>query len=336
MLPDQLREVRIKVAASKLERVLRRQVVCHQKELERRVCEVGFSFYPLAPQEERPEPIHMKVARERLARADVIDSYQRTVRGNSYNFWFLTDGDEVVIRAALDVKLAATAAFDAIHHNEHLSGFAAERVHWNAIGQAGDWHRQPYEPGKDIRLLNGHVTGHGVDLAAVHMPSQVKAVVQVKNTREWYYPASAAVWQLLVSAIELDAVPVLIARRIAEPTFLLMDHIGGFAVPTFNTYIDQAAKSQPEWEAFERASETLGYKDVKVVDPRSPERRHVKVWSQTLPPRLLDLKAKFDAVKEDVNQLAEEKEGMSQGEWRTAFDEFMSAQRGEVEVDLDF
>lgn len=303
MLPAEIREARIKTAATKIVRILRQHVACHQKELERRVCEVGYRFYPKAPPQDRPEPVHLLEARQRLRRQDLIDSVERTVRGNTYNFWFLTETDPAVVAGAVAVKLAATDQFDRIHHDMHLSGFAAERMHWNAVGQAPEWFRLPYVSGQDITRVNGHAADHGVDLAAVHMPTTIRVVGQVKNTREWYYPNSPTVWQLLASAAQLDAVPVLIARRIAEPTFLFMEDVGGFALPTFNTYIHRVARARPDWADFEAAALTLGYKDVKVVDPETPEPRLVTPWSATLPPRLVAMKKRFEAVGDQVISL---------------------------------
>jgi len=310
MLPAQLREARIKTATGKLLKVLRWQVVCHQKELERRVCEVGFRFYPRAPQEERPEPVHMNEARKRLAKRGIIDSWQRTVRGNTYNFWFLADTEPDVVAAHLKLKLAATDQFDLIHHDPHLSGYPTERMHWNAVGQAKDWFRMPYVEGQDIRRVNGHESDHGVDLAALHMPTQTRVVASVKNTREWYYPNSATIWQLIGSAAQLDAVPVLLAPRIAEPTFLFMEDIGGFAVPAFNTYVHRDAQGRSDWAAFTGALETLGYKDVKTMVPESPEPRYLTPWATTLPPRLEGMRTLFRGLHPEVLRLAIE-EGLN-------------------------
>lgn len=316
MLPNELREARIKTAMQKVLKTLRWQVACHQKELERRVCEVGFRFYPRAPQEERPEPVHLNEARNRLAKRGLIDSVQRDVRGNTYNFWFLAETHPDIVTARVGLKLRATDTFDVIHHDRDLSGFPVERMYWNAIGQAGDWFRMPYVPGQDIKRVNGHESDHGVDLAAVHMPTQTRVVASVKNTREWYYPNSAVVWQLLGSAAQLDAVPILLAPRIAEPTFLFMEDVGGFAVPAFNTYVHMAAKQRPDWDAFTDALTILGYKDVKVLDPEAPDARHVTPWTMTLPPRLEGMRDRFRKVHDEVKRLAIE-EGLDERDVRT-------------------
>ena len=170
------------------------------------------------------------------------------------------------------------------------------------------------------------------------MPSQIRVVVQVKNTREWYYPNSETVWQLLASAVQLDAIPVLIARRVAEPSFLFADDAGAFLVPSFNTYIHQDAQASPDWTAFDEACTNLGYKDVKLINPERPEERHVTLWTK-LAARLPEMKATFDPHRKEVLRLAVD-EGL-QDDIRTtylseqtrdnAFHEFWSSIRPELD-----
>jgi hypothetical protein len=91
--PAEIRQARIDTAKAKILSVLRSHVACHQKELERRVCEVGFSFYPLAPPEQRPEPVHLTEARRLLQDEGRIRSISRGKSRNSYTFFYLSDGD---------------------------------------------------------------------------------------------------------------------------------------------------------------------------------------------------------------------------------------------------
>jgi hypothetical protein len=300
-----LREARIKTAETKILRVLRQQTVCHQKELERRVCEVGFRFYPLAPQAERPEPVHLVEARKRLSKRDLIDLQARTVRGNKYFFYHLADADPAAVRLALDAKLRATQAFELAHSSKAYSGYATEHMLWRSMGAAENWFVMPHEPGRDIRALDGKTSDVGVDLAGVELETRVRAVVEVKNIREWVYPDGPVVWTLLSAAAQLDAVPVLIASRIAEPTFLFMLALGGYAVPMLNVYLDQAVLTDPPIAGQLRAGiDLLGYKDVKFVDPELPVERFTKHFSERLPGRLPDMWTTFSGVKDEALRLA--------------------------------
>lgn len=223
-----------------------------------------------------------------------------TIRGNTYNFWHLTDADPRVVAEMRVRKAEATDAFDLLHHDRELSGFATERMLWMAMNASGRFFAVPYEPGRDLTALNGYTATFGIDLAGVEQTSWKRVVVEVKNIRQWVYPDSQIVWRLLVVAAELHALPVLIARRIAEPTFLFLNDVGGYAIPTNNLYIHEDARQRDGWAAFEQAAQVLGYADVKVINPAEPEDRYVRVFAERLPKRLARMAATFEPLHDEV------------------------------------
>lgn len=116
----------------------------------------------------------------------------------------------------------------------------------------------------------------------------------------------------------------------------------GFAIPSFNTYVHQNTRDRPDYAAFQQACQTLGYKDVKLVDPDAPEDRHVTPWTTTLPPRLVALRTTFGSVRDEVMQLALA-EGLRDDDVRTtliseeprdeAFHAFWQSIKGEEDED---
>lgn len=309
MRPDELRRIRIQTAYVKIQSVLRAHIACHQKELERRVCEVGFSFYPLAPREQRPEPVHLTEARKQLEREDRIDSVSRSIGGNRYRFYFLTDADHAAVREAIERKAWATREVDRLHHAAEYSGHCVERLYWSALIEDRDTYvAYPYEPGRDYRAVNGAQSDRGVDLVAVHLPTHHRIVAEVKNIREWIYPDSEHLWALLGAAAQLGALPLLIARRIAEPTFLFFRDIGAFGHPTYHMFIDHQASALPHWSDFERACALLGYKDVKAIDPTHPTRAARRLFRSQLPSQLPRMADKFGPLRERILSIAKGEE----------------------------
>lgn len=311
-----IRIARIARAKVRIVSVLRQQTVAHQKELERRVCEVGFSFYPLAPQEQRPEPIHLNEARKQLVNEGVIDSVPRTIRGSRYNFYFLTDADLARVNAVLAEKIAATDRFDKVQHNIQLSGHAAERMYHQAMVEAPNMWPAPYEPGHDLLTVNGLTATHGIDLAGVELPTQVTVAGSVKNRREWVYPDSDTVWTLLATAAELNAVPLLLARRAAEPTYIFLRDVGGYVVTAMNNVIHEDVRIHRDGgQPFLDAVETLGYKDVKIIDPTRPPVRFRRVFTERLDGHLTGMHATFDPLRAELVRLAYE-EGLADAKVR--------------------
>jgi len=304
-----IRAARIVTAREKLLRVLGREVACHQRELERRVCEVGFSFYPLAPQEERPEPVHLNEARNALLREDYIDSRSVDIAGNPYTFYSRTDVDPGLVADRIARKVAATRAFEVVQHGE-LSGFAAERMYHAAMIEAATLRVEPYRQGADITRFNRRRSDRGIDLAAMHQATNVPLAVSVKNRREWLYPNSHEVWELLVTAAQFEAVPILLTRRAAEPLYIFMRDAGGYVVEAMNLWIDQRVRERPEGDDFIKGAWALGYKDVKLIDPTKPPQRFVTLFKERLALGLPAMHRNFLSAREEVLRI-----GIDEGLW---------------------
>jgi len=66
------------------------------------------------------------------------------------------------------------------------------------------------------------------------------AAVEVKNLREWLYPDRSEIRELLAKAVAVNAVPVLIARRMPYVTFRLFNPCGVIVHQTYNQRFAQA------------------------------------------------------------------------------------------------
>jgi hypothetical protein len=64
--------------------------------------------------------------------------------------------------------------------------------------------------------------------------------VEVKNVREWLYPDRLEIRELLAKAVAINAVPVLIARRMPYVTFRLLNPCGVIVHQTYNQRFAQA------------------------------------------------------------------------------------------------
>ncbi|MGH8542979.1 MAG: hypothetical protein ACREX3_04945 [Gammaproteobacteria bacterium] len=87
------------------------------------------------------------------------------------------------------------------------------------------------------------------------------AGIEAKNVREWMYPHRPEVEALLAKCCYLDAVPVLIARRIAYGTFSILHTSGVIVHQVFN---QRYPTSEAELAERVRDKHLLGYHDVRV------------------------------------------------------------------------
>ncbi len=97
------------------------------------------------------------------------------------------------------------------------------------------------------------------------------AVVEVKNTRQWLYPGDSDVRELLGKALAVDAVPVLVGRRIPFVTFRVLSPCG---LVIHQTYNQRYPQSEATLAAQARDKTLLGYHDIRLGN--DPDNRLLK------------------------------------------------------------
>jgi hypothetical protein len=102
--------------------------------------------------------------------------------------------------------------------------------------------------------------------------------LECKNIREWLYPDRAELREMIGKCLELDCVPVIIARRIPYVTFRLLQPCGVIVHQTYNQLFplsDQALADRA------RHKRNLGYHDIRVDNV--PDARLLKFIGKNLP-----------------------------------------------------
>ncbi len=298
---------RVAYAKSRALRVLQARVVTYRRELERQVCEVGYDFKK-AKEEERAEPHHFSEAIKALKAEGSIREQVEKIANTNYVFW--TSG-RATARATVPVlrrKLAAASVYERITHLKS-NGWHAESIHHEALVSNNGWLSVGWKPGVPIRQLGRYAIEDDkldVDLAAFHADTKVPIVVQVKNTREWFYPPDHAVWHLLAAAARLHAVPVLIARRLPERTFAFMKSIGGFAFPSLKLILPPELKDNrpiPRQPTMYEAATDLGFhSDIDFIAQPLP--RHRLLWSGDLTSAIEEMHDRFLELRKEIKRIA--------------------------------
>src|SRR5262249_23660037 len=102
-------------------------------------------------------------------------------------------------------------------------------------------------------------------------PEAGYAGLEAKNIREWVYPDRNEVRQMLQKCLAIDAVPILLARRIHISTFFVLNRCGVILWQNFNQLhadIDEEIALQAKHK------DKLGYHDIKIG--HDPDRRMIK------------------------------------------------------------
>ena len=115
------------------------------------------------------------------------------------------------------------------------------------------------------------------------------AGIEVKNLREWMYPDRDEVRALLAKCCSIEAVPVLIARRIPFVTFAVLNQCG---VVIHQTYRQRFPRADDGLATLARDKRLLAYHDVLVGN--ESDRRLDRFLSTNLPKVLPRARKKFD------------------------------------------
>ena len=123
--------------------------------------------------------------------------------------------------------------------------------------------------------------------------------VEVKNKREWMYPNNKDIRELLAKALTVDAVPVLIARRVPFVTFRLLSPCGLIVHQTYNQLYPS---SEHELAARLREKTMLGYHDIRLGN--DPDSRLKKFIVTNLPQILPGARSRFEEYRDLLNSFA--------------------------------
>ena len=127
------------------------------------------------------------------------------------------------------------------------------------------------------QMVSGRRARHGMVDFVVTSPSGILAAIEAKNVRQWIYPDRSEVKDLLRKSLDLDAVPVLIARRIPFVTVHVLNPCGVLFHETYNQLYASADAELAEKAANKRL---LGYHDIQVGN--RPDARLSRFISQRL------------------------------------------------------
>ena len=119
------------------------------------------------------------------------------------------------------------------------------------------------------------------------------AGIEVKNVRVWIYPRNNDLRDLLLKCCHLDAVPILIARRIQYSTFTVFNPCGLIIHQTYNQRWPES-----EWELAQmaQARTLLGYHDIRLGN--EPDLRLRRFVHENLPRILPERRRQFDKFKD--------------------------------------
>ena len=142
-------------------------------------------------------------------------------------------------------------------------------------------------------MISGeHIGGGWVDFV-VTTPDGGRGAIEAKNKRQWIYPGRKEIAELLKKALALDAVPILIARRIPFVTFHLLSSCGVLFHQTYNQLYPEA---DAELATQAKDKRLLGYHDIRVGN--QPDARLRRFIIEHLPRLLPAARERFETYRD--------------------------------------
>jgi hypothetical protein len=272
---DRIRQ-RVALGERRIINILRSHGVATMRMLEQKISDAG-------PSPQRIDPHLLTQARINLAARGTLGT--RISRGIQWHHLSASDPIFVEQRFAdLDALHARTeqrSFTDRIGDTAEIAVLKSmQRSHMNFFGHFTDLDKH----GDDERYTKHDpdffsglpIQGGKLDFILVH-PEAGGLGIEVKNIREWVYPDKDIVKDLLRKCIQVDVIPVLVARRIHYSTFTILNACGGIIHQIYNQLYPLADAELAEEV---RDKTKLGYSDVRVGN--EPDARLLKFFGSSL------------------------------------------------------
>ncbi|MFZ1219398.1 MAG: hypothetical protein WAO00_08890 [Chthoniobacterales bacterium] len=285
---------RFALAQKRLRSVLSSHTVATARTLEQKISDAG-------PFDQRIDPHVLSEAREDLRQRGVVN---RIARGQ-VPWYHLAD--------ALDAEVEARLIEQEAIHGQMLEkqfvkrcGQTLEIAVFKALQGQGtpffgsypdlDAHDDGslYSKEEPPSSLSGRAIPRGkkLDFLLLH-PESGPVGIEVKNTRVWLYPHSHEIREFIFKCCCLDAVPLMVARRIAYVTFSLLNPCGFIFHQTYNQLFPNADATLA---AAARHKKLLGYHDIRLGN--DPDARMRNFFENSLPKITNDARIRFDKMKD--------------------------------------
>lgn len=289
------RAERKEIGRRRLVNVLAKQIVALGRTLEQKIADAG-------PYNQRIDPHILTVCRRELTTENRIIRYE-----DGDTPWFhLNDASPAKVKKRLKELKPIHAAIRGQNFTRRV-GQALEIAVWRALaGQPTldffgnypdlDAHddSELYKKEEPPSSISGRAipTDQKLDFMARH-PSGTWAGLEVKNIREWLYPDRSEITDFLQKCLHLDAVPVLIGRRIPYVTRRILKPCG---VLVWETYNQRYPAADADLAEKAKDKNLLGYHDIKLGNEAGPYFEHF--IGTILPEELPNAKERFDEYRD--------------------------------------
>jgi hypothetical protein len=284
---------REKLAETRVIRVLRKAVVANQRTLEQKIADAG-------PLNQRIDPHILTEVRRRLIDEGIISVANRA----SAPWFYVSNTDPTMVQTRLNELVTIFKSYTAIGDR---IGQALEIATYRALaalpGADFSGRFKDLEAHDDSKMYKKEEPPQHIGVRSLRGNERLDYIlrtadagplgIECKNVRHWMYPHVPEIKETLRKCIALDAVPVLIARRIPFVTFAVLSNCGFIIHQTYNQLFPLSDKNIGLQA---RDKSMLGYHDIRFGN--QPDARLLKFITINLPKIASAARAKFNGHKD--------------------------------------
>lgn len=316
---------RVALGKRRIQSVLDRDIIASQRTLEQKISDQG-------PRDQRVDP-HLLG----LSIMDLLETNRLRLREQGGGKWF---ANPATSDATADAKLAQLLPLHAAIRGgfSNLLGDALELICYKALEQV--YARQPRfayvgsfdltapknAEGRYVKLqppkfIGAHRTIKEADFLQFGHDAGPMCI-ECKNYREWLYPHDVLLKELIIKATDLNAIPVLIHRRIHYST--ITNFLEPAGIIAHESYYQYYPISHMDLAKSVKNPRLLGFTDVRPTE--EPDPRTVKFFSESLPAISGRMAEAWNRNKAALRQYADNKINLAQlytaigspagGKWR--------------------
>ncbi|MBX9723285.1 MAG: hypothetical protein K2X81_17915 [Candidatus Obscuribacterales bacterium] len=251
---------RLTLATLRIRRALRKHFFASEKMLESKIAEAG-------PFNQRCNPHVVSQALTNMVNSrEVLVELGPNNEGKFYylaNFFDTSKAAHVRRREEV-LNLYKEYRLLTFQRKPNVCGDALESIIWKALSDT-DCFLPLGKQGAPLSVFGNIVLPGHLDIVLVSKTTPpFAALIEAKNIREWLYPSSVELWQLIhKSLVFLEAgyptVPIIVCRKIQYSTRLLFKKIGLLGAETHRQYFSPTVESRLEGI---KHKDGLGFHDI--------------------------------------------------------------------------
>jgi hypothetical protein len=291
---------RLELAKKRIRSVLSRHTIASHRTLEQKIADAGPTNQRINPHVLATAFHQLKAAGELLQRQEANGNWLYLTSApaglvqsrlvDQLTLWNLTQDRLLTTRIGQVLEIAVYRAMLPQRSYQFLGAYTDLQAHDD---------KTLYSKEEPPGVLDGNSMGdRKFDFVLAH-PAAGWVGIEVKNKREWMYPGNKDIRELLSKALTVDAVPVLIARRIPFVTFRLLSPCGLVIHQTYNQLYPW---SESELAAKLREKNLLGYHDIRIGN--DPDSRLKKFIVTNLPQILPEARSRFERYRDLLDAYA--------------------------------